>query len=70
MPIIDGNKRIAVTAPFTFLMINKYETFLDEDQAFDFIIGLLESNRFSFSNLESWIRENVKSPQENATEFL
>lgn len=64
-PFIDGNKRIAVTASFTFLMINGYETLFDDDKAFEFITGLLESNRFSFSNLEPWIRENVKPPQGN-----
>jgi death-on-curing protein len=62
-PFLDGNKRIAVTAPFAFLMINGYEALLDEDRAYDFFIRLLESGQFSFSNLEPWIRENVKSPE-------
>jgi death on curing protein len=56
---VDGNKRIAVTAAFTFLMVNGYEVQLAENQAYDFIVGLLETQSFKFDKLEPWIRENV-----------
>lgn len=57
---IDGNKRIAVTATFTFLIVNGYEAQLDEKQAYDFIVGLLAANSFKFDKLEPWIREMVR----------
>ena len=56
---IDGNKRIAVTATFTFLMVNAYDVNLDDKQAYDFIMSLLETNSFNFEELEPWIRANV-----------
>ena len=56
---IDGNKRIAVTATFTFLMVNGYDVNLDDKQAYDFIMSLLETNSFKFEKLEPWIRANV-----------
>jgi death-on-curing protein len=58
-PFIDGNKRIAITAPFAFLMMNGYEPLLDEEEAFDFIVGLFQTHEFSFAKLEPWIRRNV-----------
>ena len=56
---VDGNKRIAVTAAFTFLMVNGYEVHLNEMRAYEFIVGLLEMQSFKFDKLEPWIRENV-----------
>ena len=49
-PFIDGNKRIAVTAPFVFLALNGYKILLDDQLAFSLIIGLLEENQFSFAS--------------------
>ena len=57
---VDGNKRIAVTAAFTFLMVNGYEVHLNEMYAYEFIVGLLETQSFKFDKLEPWIKENVK----------
>lgn len=64
-PFIDGNKRIAVTAPFTFLMVNGYEVLLDEKEAFDFINNLFEAHEFSFAKIEPWIRANARKEYEN-----
>ena len=58
-PLVDGNKRIAVTAPFVFLALNGYKILLDDQLAFIIIIGLLEENKFSFTSLEPWIRRSV-----------
>ncbi|MEW6207935.1 MAG: type II toxin-antitoxin system death-on-curing family toxin [Acidobacteriota bacterium] len=58
-PFFDGNKRVAVTSSFTFLMLNGYDVSLDEDEAFAFITGLFETGQFSFANIEPWIRKNV-----------
>ncbi len=59
-PFLDGNKRIAVTAPVVFLMANGYSVKLDEDEAFEFIIRALENGDFTKSHLEDWIRNNAK----------
>jgi death on curing protein len=59
-PFLDGNKRIAVTAPFVFLMVNGYAVSLDEDEAFEFITSALEHSNFTKNHLENWIRDNVE----------
>jgi death on curing protein len=59
-PFLDGNKRIAVTAPFVFLMANGYSVNLDEEQAFQLIVGALEQSDFTRGHLEKWIRDNAK----------
>jgi death on curing protein len=59
-PFLDGNKRIAVTAPFVFLMANGYSVHLDQDRAFQLIIGALEQSHFTRSYLEKWIRDNAR----------
>lgn len=64
-PFGDGNKRIAVTAPFVFLMANDFSVSLDEDEAFDFIIRALEQGEFNKDRLENWIRDNAKPMQKS-----
>jgi death on curing protein len=59
-PFVDGNKRIAVAATFTFLTINGQEVIAEEEAAFEFISELFESHEFSFARLEPWIRRNTK----------
>lgn len=60
-PFVDGNKRIAVTAPLVFLMANNFSVNLDEDDAFEFIIRALENGDFTKNHLEDWIRGNANS---------
>jgi death on curing protein len=64
-PFLDGNKRIAVTAPFVFLMMNGYAVKLDEAKAFQFIIQSLEQSGFIKVHLEKWIRDNAKPEVES-----
>ena len=59
-PFIDGNKRIAVTAAFVFLTLNGYDVSVEEDAAFEFIMGLLEAHEFCFVRLEPWLRERAQ----------
>jgi len=68
-PFIDGNKRIAVTAPFVFLKLNGYEIFLGEEAAFVVIMALFEAHEFTFTSLEPWIRQNVQSNDEVGEKF-
>jgi death on curing protein len=63
-PFVDGNKRIAVTAPMVFLMANGYGVRLDEEDAYSFIIGALEQSQFSKGRLENWVRANAKLASE------
>jgi death-on-curing protein len=62
-PFLDGNKRIAVTAPFVFLMANGFSVSLNEDEAFEFIIRSLEQGDFNKDHLENWIRGNAEPMQ-------
>jgi len=58
-PFIDGNKRAAVTVTAAFLRVNGYRLKFDDEAAFDFLIGLYESGRFRYTDLESWLREHT-----------
>jgi death-on-curing protein len=60
-PFLDGNKRIAVTAPYVFLMANGYRIKLNEEQAYQLIIGALEQSGFTRGHLQQWIRDNAKA---------
>jgi death on curing protein len=59
-PFLDGNKRIAVTAPFVFLMVNGYAVKLDEAKAYEFIIQSLEQSNFTRVHMEKWIGDNAR----------
>lgn len=60
-PFVDGNKRTSFASTYTFLRINGLELVAPQDRAYDFIINLYETDSFTFSNLEAWLRENTKS---------
>src|SRR5271169_3302813 len=50
-PFIDGNKRTAFAATYTFLAINGAHLTADPKVAYAFIAGLYERNNFSFDEL-------------------
>jgi death-on-curing protein len=58
-PFLDGNKRAAFAATYTFLVINGARLTVDADQAFEFISGLYETGTFQFANLVPWLRMHV-----------
>lgn len=58
-PFIDGNKRTAFAAVYTFLAINGFEFNADPDETYIFIIGLFEAQTFDFEHLETWLRQHV-----------
>ena len=58
-PFIDGNKRTAFAAMFTFLAINGVEITADSNTAWSFLANLYGNHGFRFEVLESWLRENT-----------
>ena len=58
-PFIDGNKRVAFAATYTFLAINGLRITADTQAAYGFIAGLYGANEFTFERLAAWLRENT-----------
>lgn len=59
-PFLDGNKRTAFAALYTFLAINDAYLTADAENTYAFISGLYESGNFRFEALAVWLRNNVK----------
>ncbi|MDX1983961.1 MAG: type II toxin-antitoxin system death-on-curing family toxin [Bryobacteraceae bacterium] len=55
-PFLDGNKRTAFAATYTFLVINGLLLTADAEETYRFINGLYESGAFQFSNLVAFLR--------------
>ena len=58
-PFIDGNKRTAFAATYTFLAINGARLTADADDTYRFINGLYETKTFNFDALLIWLRQNA-----------
>ena len=58
-PFIDGNKRTAFAATYTFLAINGSRITADAQQTYAFITALYETNQFRFERLVPWLRDHV-----------
>jgi death on curing protein len=58
-PFIDGNKRAAFAAAYTFLAINGIRITAGAEATYAFISGLYEGNGFAFERLEPWLRSNT-----------
>src|ERR1700720_259184 len=56
---IDGNKRTAFAAMYTFLAINGARLTADAEETYAFVAALYESNQFSFDKLVPWLRRYV-----------
>lgn len=59
-PFLDGNKRIAFFATDTFLRLNGWSLRVQPQEAYAFLIGLLERQECDFPNLLQWIRTSVR----------
>ncbi len=59
-PFVDGNKRVAFAATYTFLAINGAQLTADSEDAYAFISGLYEAGTFGFDKLVPWLRRNVR----------
>jgi death-on-curing protein len=58
-PFIDGNKRTAFAATYTFLAINGGRLTADAQETYVFIAALYAANQFSFDKLVPWLRSHV-----------
>jgi death on curing protein len=58
-PFIDGNKRTAFAATYTFLAINGARLTADAREAYVFVATLYEANQFDFGKLVPWLRDHV-----------
>jgi death on curing protein len=58
-PCIDGNKRTAFAATYTFLAINGARLSDDASKTQDFMLSLYERNQFTFDRLVPWLRAHV-----------
>jgi death-on-curing protein len=67
-PFIDGNKRTAFAATYTFLFINRARLTADAQETYDFVAALYAANQFSFDKVVPWLREHVaQDPFSSAT---
>ncbi len=62
---LDGNKRTAFAAAYTFLAINGMRLNADAEETAAFLRSLYETNQLSFDKLVPWLRSHV-SPDPNA----
>lgn len=58
-PFVDGNKRVAVTTTAAFLKVNGYVLVFDDLDAYRFLIGLYETGRMRFAELDAWLRKHT-----------
>jgi death on curing protein len=57
---LDGNKRIAFTAPDVFLRRNGFYIEVDAESGYEFIYGSMDRQEFRFPRILEWIRQNKK----------
>jgi death-on-curing protein len=55
-PSLDGNKRTAFAAAYTFLAINGGRLTADANETYLFVADLYETNEFRFERLVAWLR--------------
>jgi death-on-curing protein len=58
-PFIDGNKRAAFAATYTFLAINGARLTGDAAETYAFVAALYAANQFRFDKLVPWLRDHV-----------
>jgi death-on-curing protein len=58
-PFLDGNKRTAFAAMYTFLAINGIQLTAEAGRAWRFLSGLYEKDQFRFERLVPWLRQHV-----------
>jgi death-on-curing protein len=58
-PFMDGNKRTAFAAMYTFLAINEVRLTANAGETEDFMLDLYVTGSFDFEHLCPWLRSNV-----------
>ena len=58
-PFIDGNKRTAFAAAYTFLVMNGARLTASAGETEKFLLGLYAAGTFDFERLNRWLRDNV-----------
>ena len=58
-PFIDGNKRTAFAAMYTFLAINEVRLTASAGETENFVLNLYAIGSFDFEHLCQWLRNNV-----------
>lgn len=58
-PLIDGNKRVAITVSAAFLRVNGYKLQFNDLDAYAFLIGLYETSSMRFDELDRWLRQHA-----------
>jgi death-on-curing protein len=58
-PFIDGNKRTAFAAMYTFLAINEVRLTASAGETENFVLNLYVIGSFDFVHLCQWLRSNV-----------
>ena len=56
---MDGNKRTAFAATYTFLAINGARLTADAEETYAFVAALYQAGQFSFDQLVPWLRDHV-----------
>ena len=56
---VDGNKRAAFAAAYTFLVINGARLTADAQETYVFVATLCEANQFNFDKLVLWLGDHV-----------
>ena len=57
---IDGNKRTAFAATYTFLAINGARLTAGAEETYAFVAGLYKANQFTFDNLVPRLRNHAR----------
>lgn len=58
-PFVDGEKRVAYFACDIFLRLNGYKFQVKAENAYQFLIGLLDNNRCDLKNLHQGIKHTI-----------
>ncbi len=57
---VDGNKRTAFAATYTFLAINGLRLTADAEETYVLVANLYKTNQFKFGKLVPWLRARVE----------
>ncbi|MBP9090522.1 type II toxin-antitoxin system death-on-curing family toxin [bacterium] len=58
-PFVDGNKRTAFAATYTFLSINGVSYTAAAEETYSFIFDLYKREAFNFADVVPWLRNHV-----------